>query len=43
MRGTNREFVFSGDNFGVHGLVIFEDGDIGIIGKSVDVSMNLST
>ena len=43
MRGLNGEFVFSGGSFGVHGLVIFPDGSVGIIGKTVDVALDLKT
>jgi hypothetical protein len=43
MKGTNGEFVFSGGSFGVHGLVIFPDGSVGIIGKTVDVAIDLKT
>ena len=43
MRGVNGEFVFSGGNFGVHGLVIFPDGSLEIIGKTVDVTLDLKT
>ena len=43
MKGANGEFVFSGGSFGVHGLVIFPDGSLGIIGKTVDVAIDLKT
>ncbi len=43
MAGANGEFVFSGTNFGVHGAVILPDGSFEVIGRTVDVSMDLTT
>jgi len=41
LRGTNGEYVFSGRMIGVHGLVIDRGGNVFIIGKDVDVSIDL--
>jgi hypothetical protein len=43
LRGTNGEYVFSGGNFGVEGLVIDQAGLTYLIGRHVDVSIDLRT
>jgi hypothetical protein len=43
LRGTNGEYVFSGGNFGVEGLVIDQAGRTYLIGRQVDVSIDLRT
>jgi hypothetical protein len=43
LRGTNGEYVFSGGDFGVEGLVIDQAGNTHLIGRHVDVSIDLRT
>jgi hypothetical protein len=43
LRGTNGEYVFTGGNFGVEGLVIDQAGHTDLIGRHVDVNIDLRT